>query len=92
MTNPEILIIGQGPAGLSAAIYTARAGLATLVLGTEPKVAGDYDIDNYFGFPETISGKELIGGACPRRKSSVSRSSASGCWAFISRTPGDTMS
>ena len=61
MTNPEILIIGQGPAGLSAAIYTARAGLATLVLGTEPKVAGDYSIDNYFGFPETISGKDLIG-------------------------------
>lgn len=61
MTNPEILIIGQGPAGLSAAIYTARAGLATLVLGAEPKVAGDYSIDNYFGFPETISGKDLIG-------------------------------
>jgi len=61
MTNPEILIIGQGPAGLSAAIYTARAGLATLVLGTEPKVAGDYSIDNYFGFPDAISGKELIG-------------------------------
>jgi thioredoxin reductase (NADPH) len=60
MTNPEILIIGQGPAGLSAAIYTARAGLGTLVLGTEPKVAGDYSIDNYFGFPEAISGKELV--------------------------------
>jgi thioredoxin reductase (NADPH) len=72
MTNPEILIIGQGPAGLSAAIYTARAGLATLVLGTEPKVAGDYDIDNYFGFPDTISGKELIGrGAAQARKFGV---------------------
>jgi thioredoxin reductase (NADPH) len=60
MSNPEILIIGQGPAGLSAAIYTARAGLATMVLGTEPKVAGDYSIDNYFGFPDTISGRDLI--------------------------------
>ena len=32
----------------------------TTVLGCEPKIAGDYDIDNYFGFPETISGRELI--------------------------------
>ncbi len=56
----ELIIIGQGPAGLSAAIYAARAGVRTLVLGCDPKVAGDYDIDNYFGFPETISGRELI--------------------------------
>jgi thioredoxin reductase (NADPH) len=32
----------------------------TLVLGGNPKVYGDYDIDNYFGFEETISGRELI--------------------------------
>ncbi len=56
----DILIIGQGPAGLSAAIYTARAGMNTLILGCAPKVAGDYAIDNYFGFTETISGRELI--------------------------------
>lgn len=60
MHEVDILIIGQGPAGLSAAIYTARAGMKTLVLGCAPKVAGDYDIDNYFGFPETISGRDLI--------------------------------
>jgi thioredoxin reductase (NADPH) len=60
MEKVEILIIGQGPAGLSAAIYTARAGIATLIVGSEPKVAGNYSIDNYFGFPETITGKELI--------------------------------
>ena len=56
----DLLIVGKGPAGLSAAIYTSRAGLDTLILGCAPKVAGDYKIDNYFGFPETISGKELI--------------------------------
>ena len=56
----DVLIVGKGPAGLSAAIYTARAGLDTLILGCAPKVAGDYKIDNYFGFPETISGKDLI--------------------------------
>ena len=60
MEKVQILIIGQGPAGLSAAIYTARAGMDTLILGCEPKIAGDYDIDNYFGFPETITGNELI--------------------------------
>lgn len=60
MEQTQCLIIGAGPAGLSAAIYTARAGIDTVVIGCEPKVAGDYDIDNYFGFPETISGRELI--------------------------------
>ena len=60
MENTDILIIGQGPAGLSAAIYTARAGMRTLIVGCAPKIAGDYDIDNYFGFTETITGKELI--------------------------------
>ena len=60
MKNTQCLIIGSGPAGLSAAIYTSRAGMSTVVAGCEPKIAGDYDIDNYFGFPETISGRELI--------------------------------
>lgn len=60
MEKHELIIIGQGPAGLSAAIYAARAGIETLVLGCDPKVAGDYDIDNYFGFEETISGRDLM--------------------------------
>lgn len=60
MKQVDILIVGQGPAGLSAAIYTARAGMDTLILGCAPKVAGDYEIDNYFGFMESISGKDLI--------------------------------
>jgi len=64
MDKTDIAIIGQGPAGLSAAIYTARAGLKTMVLGCDPKVAGNYDIDNYFGFPESITGKELIELGC----------------------------
>ncbi len=60
MEKKQVVIIGAGPAGLSAAIYSARAGLDTLILGCKPKVAGDYDIDNYFGFNETITGKELM--------------------------------
>ena len=60
MERQPLVIVGAGPAGLSAAVYTARAGIDTLVIGCSPKVAGDYDIDNYFGFDETISGKELM--------------------------------
>jgi thioredoxin reductase (NADPH) len=60
MERTQCLIIGGGPAGLSAAIYTSRAGMDTLVLGCDPKIAGDYDIDNYFGFEHTISGRELM--------------------------------
>ncbi len=60
MTTEKLIIIGKGPAGLSAGIYAGRAGIDTSVIGCSPKVAGDYDIDNYFGFPETITGNELI--------------------------------
>lgn len=55
----ELLIVGSGPAGLSAAIYAGRAGVETELLGCKPKYAGDYSIDNYYGFPEAISGEEL---------------------------------
>ena len=55
MKQTDVFIVGQGPAGLSAAIYTARAGLSTCVIGGSPKIAADYAIDNYFGFAETIS-------------------------------------
>jgi len=60
MEKVDILIIGQGPAGLCASIYTARAGLETLVVGLRPKIDGDYDIENYFGFPDGVTGAELM--------------------------------
>jgi thioredoxin reductase (NADPH) len=60
MIDTETAIIGMGPAGLSAALYTARAGIKTTVIGCSPKIAGDYTIDNYFGFPGSITGRELI--------------------------------
>ncbi len=60
MKKTELLIIGQGPAGLSAAIYAARANIKTTVIGLSPKIDGDYPIDNYFGFADTINGKDLM--------------------------------
>ncbi|MEJ5293186.1 MAG: FAD-dependent oxidoreductase [Candidatus Methanosuratincola sp.] len=59
----DVLIIGAGPAGLSAAIYSSRQGLRTIVL--EEGVIGGratyaHMIDNYPGFPEGISGTDLI--------------------------------
>ena len=58
----DVVIVGAGAAGLSAAIYTARGGLKTLVLGDPQKsrVAMARHFDNYLGFPEGISGAELI--------------------------------
>ncbi|WP_423405777.1 NAD(P)/FAD-dependent oxidoreductase [Faecalibacterium prausnitzii] len=57
---PNIVIIGSGPAGVSAALYTARAGIETTVLTKGP---GALDraahIQNYYGFAEPISGAEL---------------------------------
>ncbi len=57
----DVIIIGRGPAGLSAALYTVRAGLKTLIAasaGGALEKAGK--IDNYFGFGETVSGSHLI--------------------------------
>ncbi|MCL1981724.1 MAG: NAD(P)/FAD-dependent oxidoreductase [Clostridiales bacterium] len=57
----NVIIIGSGPAGISAALYTARAGIRTTVIG---KGAGALEkaekIENYYGFPEPVPGRELI--------------------------------
>jgi thioredoxin reductase (NADPH) len=58
----DVIIIGSGPAGLTAAIYAGRAGLATLLLtgmfiGGQAATANR--IENYPGFPEGISGDDL---------------------------------
>ncbi len=58
----DVVIVGAGAAGLSAAVYTARGGLKTLVLGDPMKsrVALGRHFDNYLGFPEGISGVDLM--------------------------------
>ena len=58
---PSIVIIGGGPAGLSAAIYAARANIQTTVLYQDGGALARTDkIENYFGFPEALSGAELF--------------------------------
>ena len=58
----DVIILGTGPAGWSAALYAARAGLDPLVLtGTEigGQAALTHIIENYPGFPEGVGGAEL---------------------------------
>ena len=56
----DIFIIGNGPAGISAAIYAVRAGLSVKATGKDAGALGKTDkIENYYGFPEPVAGKEL---------------------------------
>lgn len=57
----DVIIIGKGPAGISAALYAKRAGLNVLVIGKDGgALEKTKEIDNYYGFTNTISGKELL--------------------------------
>ena len=57
---PNIVIIGSGPAGVSAALYAVRAGMDTTVLTKGPGALDRAEkIENYYGFAEPVSGAEL---------------------------------
>ena len=57
---PSIIIVGSGPAGISAALYAVRAGVDTTVLTKGPGALDRAEkIENYYGFAQPVSGAEL---------------------------------
>lgn len=60
----DAIIIGRGPAGLSASLYTVRANLKTLIIGKyDSRLLKADKVDNYFGFSSSISGEQLLSAA-----------------------------
>ena len=58
----SVVIIGGGPAGASAAIFTARAGLLTVVIDADKGMTRRAWLQNHLGFTEGVTGPDLVDG------------------------------
>ncbi|MFZ5989126.1 MAG: NAD(P)/FAD-dependent oxidoreductase [Bacillota bacterium] len=57
----DVIIIGKGPAGISASLYTVRANLKTLIIGKNDSALRKAEkIENYYGFSDVIRGEDLL--------------------------------
>lgn len=60
MTTHDLIIVGGGPAGASAAVFAARAGLRTLVIDADQGFTRRAMIYNHLGLPDGVTGPELV--------------------------------
>jgi thioredoxin reductase (NADPH) len=56
----DVAIVGGGPAGASAATFTARAGLQTVLIDADAGMTRRAMVNNHLGFPEGVSGPDLV--------------------------------
>lgn len=57
----DVIIIGKGPAGISASLYTVRSNLKTLIIGKNDSALRKAEkIENYYGFADVIRGEDLL--------------------------------
>ena len=76
MEKVKVLIIGSGPAGYTAAIYTSRANLQPVLYeGIEPggQLTTTTEIENFPGYPEGVDGNQMMADLRARSRRSTSR-------------------